>query len=231
MESTSILTSTLKELARAMSGDMSGTQLESIQATIKKFAIASAVANAIGGAIPGGVSVVASLVQTGMVVATFIQINRILNVSVQENIVKVMAVAFATGLVANASTMIVYYAAAAVISFIPIWGSAVAATASAAMGYIYIYVAAVVYLKLITNFVQPDGSIRISTPDEAKRIINDIMQKTDLSSIIKEGSSSYKQAEGTGEIEKAMKNPRCPSCGAKINKGQKFCSECGTVLC
>lgn len=230
METSSILSSTLKDLARALSGNLSGTQLESIKDTIRRFAIYSAVANAVGGAIPGGVAVVATLVQVGLVAATFSQICRILNISIEKNMVKVMAVAFATGLVANASTVLMYYAASAVISFIPILGSALAATANAAIGYIYIYVAAIVFLKLITKFAQPDGNINIPNQEEAQRVIKEIMSKTDLESIIKEGSASYKQAKNAGEIEKAMKDPRCPSCGAKISAGQKFCSNCGCAL-
>ena len=226
-----VLESTLRDLGKALGGNFSGSQLEGIKDTIITYAIASAVANAIGGAFPGGVAVVATLVQSGLTVALFMKINRLLNVNFQENVVKVIAAAFATGIVANASTLIIYYAAAAVISLIPVIGSAVAATANAAMGYIYMYVAAVIYLKLVSFLAQPDGTIRTPEADEAKRIIAQIMERTDMKELVKEGRDSYKQAEQNGSIEKAMNHRRCPNCQAPIEEGQKFCSNCGSALC
>lgn len=214
-----VLESTLRDLGKALGGNFSGSQLAGIKDSILSFAVASAVANAIGGAFPGGIAVVATLVQSGLTVALFMKINRLLNVNFQENVVKVIAAAFATGIVANASTLIIFYAAAAVINFIPVIGSAVAATANAAMGYIYIYVAAVIYLKLVSLLAQPDGTIRTPEASEAKRIIAEIMERTDMKELVKEGKNSYKQAEQDGSIAKAMNNRRCPNCQTPVEEG------------
>ena len=226
-----VLEKTLRDLGNALGGNFSGSQLEGIKDAIRYFAIASAVANAIGGAFPGGVAVVATVVQTGMTVALYMKINRHLNVNFQENMVKVIAAAFATGIIANASTLIIFYAAAAAISFIPILGSAIAATANAAMGYIYIYVAAVIYLKLISLLARPDGTIRTPDATEAKRIIAEIMASTDMKELVQEGRSSYKQAEQDGSITEAMNHRRCPNCQTPVEEGQRFCSNCGSALC
>ena len=225
-----VLESSLRELGRALGGNFSGSQLEGIKDSIRAFAIASAVANAIGGWIPGGVAFVATVVQSGITVALFMKINRLLNVNFQENMVKVIAAAFATGIVANASGLIILYAAAAVIGLIPVLGSAIAATANAAMGYIYIYVAAVIYLKLVSFLAQPNGSIRTPDAAEAKRIIAEILESTDMKELVQEGRNSFKQAEQDGSIADAMQHRRCPNCGSSVKDGQRFCSNCGCAL-
>jgi len=225
-----LLQSTLQEIGRAMQGNLSGSQLVGIQDTIKRFAITSAVAGAVSGVVPGA-SLLALLTQTGLVWATYVKINQQLGISMKENTARFIASAIGTNIITNAGMLILSYAAAAIVSFIPILGQAAAAAAGAAMGYILIYVAAVIYLKLIVELVQPDGSINVEETVDTKRIIKRIVEENNLKDIIKEGRDEFKQAKKSGAIDDAIKNRRCPSCGEPVTAGQKFCSRCGSALC
>lgn len=226
----SLLQNTIQEIGRAMGGNLSGSQLEGVQDTIKHYAIASAVAGAVSGLVPGA-GVLAVLTQTGLVWASYVKINQHLGISMKENTAKFIASAIGTNILTNAGMLIISYAAAAIISFIPILGQVAAATASAGIGYILVYTAAVIYLKLIIELVQPDGTINVEETIDTKRIIKRIIEENNLKKIIEEGRDEYKQAKEKGIIDDAIKNRRCPNCQQPVEAGQKFCSNCGSALC
>jgi len=226
-----ILEETINDLKNALQGNLSGTQIASAQTTIRNYAIAAAVTGAIAGTVPGLAGILAMLAQTGLVWATYVKINQTLGISMKEHTAKFLGSAIASNIVTNVGTMLISYAAAAIISLIPIFGQAIAATANAAIGYIFIYTCAIIYLKFITDLVRPDGTIEVAESDDTKHIIKDIIKRNNMEKIISEGRDNYKKAKKDGIIDDAIKHRRCPSCGSPIEDGQKFCSACGSALC
>ncbi len=225
-----VLYMAFKGLNEAMSGSLDGTKIESIKDTIQGYAIASAVASMASGIIPGVAGVVAALTQAGFIWATYVKINKTLGISMTENTAKFIGSAILTNIVTGAGAILLAYAGAAILSFIPLVGQVAAAAINGALGYIIIYASAVIYLQLISRMILPDGSLKITESDETKQVIKGIISENNLEDIIKEGRNSYKQAKADGSIEKAKNNPKCPGCGAAVSSGQKFCSECGTAL-
>lgn len=219
-----------KGLNDAMKGTLDGTKIESIKETINNFAIASAVAGLTAVVVPGVASVVAMLTQTGFVWATYVQINKTLGISMSEHTVKFLGSAIMTNIATNAGFTLAAYASAAVIAFIPLFGQAVAAATIAALGYMMVYVAAVIYLMLISKLMQYDGTLEVKENDDTKHIIEELIKQNNIKEIIKEGRDSYKKAKADGILDKAKTNPKCPGCGVEVIPGQKFCSDCGTAL-
>lgn len=219
-----------RELEKAMRGTLSGTKLQEIQDTINRFAISSAVACFFSGVIPGAAGIVAMMAQAGFVWATYLSINKILGLSFSENVIKTVASGILTNLVMNAGSLLLTNAMSSVLSFIPVFGTAVAATINCALGYIVIYVAAILYLNLITKMAQDDGSIVLDESNSTIDTIKSIVKDADLGSLIAEGKDAYKKAKADGSIDNAKKNPKCPVCGTSYKPGQKFCTECGTQL-
>lgn len=219
-----------KSLNDAMKGSLDGTKIESIKETINNFAIASAVAGLAAAVFPGVAGVVAMLTQTGFIWATYVQINKTLGISMSEHTAKFLASAIITNIATNAGATLAAYAAAAVISFIPLLGQALAAATVAALGYMMVYVAAVIYLMVISRLMQPNGKLEVKEDDDTKHIIEEIIKKNNIKEIIKEGRDSYKKAKADGSLDKAKKNPKCPVCGAEVKPEQKFCSDCGSAL-
>ena len=230
MNPTPYLYIAFKGLNEAMKGSLDGTKIERIKETINNFAIASAVAGVASAVIPGVAGVVAMLTQTGFVWATYVQINKTLGISMSEHTAKFLGSAIMTNIATNAGAALAAYAAAAVISFIPLFGQALAAATIAALGYMMVYAAAVIYLMFITKLMQPDGTLKVKEDDDTKHIIEDIIKQNNIKEIIKEGRNSYKKAKADGSIDNAKKHPKCPGCGAEVKPGQKFCSDCGTSL-
>ena len=219
-----------KGLNDAMKGTLDGTKIESIKETINNFAIASAVAGLTAVVVPGVASIVAMLTQTGFVWATYVQINKTLDISMSEHTVKFLGSAIMTNIATNAGFTLAAYASAAVISFIPLFGQALAAASIAALGYMMVYVAAVIYLMLISKLMEYDGTLEVKENDDTKHIIEELIKQNNIKEIIKEGRDSYKKAKADGILDKAKNNPKCPGCGIEVKPGQKFCSDCGTAL-
>ncbi len=230
MNPTPLLYLAFKGLNEAMKGSLDGTKIESIKETINNFAIASAVAGLAAVVIPGTAGVVAMLTQTGFIWATYVQINKTLGISMSEHTAKFIGSAIMTNIATNAGAALAAYAAAAVISFIPLFGQAIAAATIAALGYMMLYAAAVIYLQFITKMMQPNGTLKVLEEDDTKHIIEDIIKQNNLKDLIKEGRDSYKKAKADGSLDRAKKHPKCPGCGAEVNPGQKYCSGCGTAL-
>lgn len=225
-----ILYMTIKSLNESMKNSLDGTKIESIKETINGFAIASSVACVASGIVPGVAGVIAALTQAGFVWATYVKINKILGISMSKDTAKFLGSAIITNIVTAAGTLLLSYAGAAIISFIPIFGQAAAAAINGAIGFIIIYASAIVYLKLITKLIRPDGTLDVSESESTKQKIKNIIDETNVEDIIKEGRNSYKNAKADGSFERAKKSPKCPSCGNGIKPDQKFCSECGFEL-
>jgi len=222
-----VLAKALQELDRSMRHSLDGTQIEQIKDCIGNYAIAAAVASGVAGVAPGIAGVAAVLTQAGFVWATYVKINQKLDISMSENTAKFIGSAIITNLVTNAGAFVAMLLGSTLLSFIPIAGTAAAIALNASLGYVLVYAAAVIYLKLITRMVQPDGTLHVAESDDTKHIIRDIIKDTDIKEIVKEGKEAYKQAKDDGSLDKAKNAKKCSQCGVPIQEGQRFCSECG----
>lgn len=222
-----VLAKALQELDRSMRHSLDGTQIEQIKDCIGNYAIAAAVASGVAGVAPGIAGVAAVLTQAGFVWATYVKINQKLDISMSENTAKFIGSAIITNLVTNAGAFVAMLLGSTLLSFIPIAGTAAAIALNASLGYVLVYAAAVIYLKLITRMVQPDGTLHVAESDDTKHIIRDIIKDTDIKEIVKEGKEAYKQAKDDGSLDKAKNAKICSQCGVPIQEGQRFCSECG----
>ncbi len=224
-----VLGKALQDLDKSMRNSLNGTKIEQIKDTIGNYAIAAAVASGVAGIAPGFAGVAAALTQAGFVWATYVQINKTLGISMSENTAKFIGSAVVTNLITSAGAFVAVLIGSSIVSIIP--GAQVVSVAmNATLGYTIVYVSAIIYLKLITRMMQPDGTLKVSESDDTKHIIRDIIKGSNIKDMVKEGKAAYKQAKKDGSIDKAKKAKRCPKCGVEVKDGQKFCSECGTLL-
>lgn len=224
-----VLGKALQDLDKSMRNSLNGTKIEQIKDTIGNYAISAAVASGVAGIAPGFAGVAAALTQAGFVWATYVQINKTLGISMSENTAKFIGSAVVTNLITSAGAFVAVLIGSSIVSIIP--GAQVVSIAmNAALGYTIVYVSAIIYLKLITRMMQPDGTLKVSESDDTKHIIRDIIKESNIKDMVKEGKTAYKQAKKDGSIDKAKKAKTCPKCGVEVKDGQKFCSECGMLL-
>lgn len=224
-----VLGKALQDLDKSMRNSLNGTKIGQIKDTIGNYAIAAAVASGVAGIAPGFAGVVAALTQAGFVWATYVQINKTLGISMSENTAKFIGSAVVTNLITSAGAFVAVLIGSSIVSIIP--GAQVVSVAmNAVLGYTIVYVSAIIYLKLITRMMQPDGTLKVSESDDTKHIIRDIIKESNIKDMVKEGKAAFKQAKEDGSIDKAKKAKKCPKCGVEVKEGQKFCSECGYEL-
>ena len=147
-----------------------------------------------------------------------------------ENTAKFIGSAVVTNLITNAGAFVAVLIGSSLLSIIPGVGTAAAIALNAALGYTIVYVSAIIYLKLITRMMQPDGTLKVSESDNTKHIIRNIIKESNIKDMVKEGKAAYKQAKEDGSIDKAKNVKKCPKCGTEVRVGQKFCSECGAEI-
>lgn len=225
-----LLYAALQQLDESAQQKLLGSQLDEIKTTIHKYAIYSAVAGVMGNVLPGIGAVAAVVAQTTLVWTMYVKINRTLGISMSDNTMKFVGSAMLTNLATNAGALIVAYAASALLSWIPFFGQAAAALTEGALGYMVIYIAAALYLKLLTKVMKATGSYQLTKTDETKHQIKDVIKETNMKDLIREAKESYKTAKANGEIDAAKKHAKCPHCDADVTLGQKFCSNCGQPL-
>ena len=225
-----ILAKALQDLDKSMRHSLDGTKIEQIKDTIGDYAIAAAVASGVAGVAPGFAGVAAALTQAGFVWATYVKINKTLGISMSENTAKFIGSAIVTNLITNAGAFVAVLIGSSILSIIPGVGTAAAIALTAALGYTIVYVSAIIYLKLMTRMMKPDGTLKVSESDDTKHIIRDIIKESNIKDMVKEGKAAYKQAKKEGSFDRAKNIKKCPKCGAEVKDGQRFCSECGSKL-
>lgn len=119
------------------------------------------------------------MTQAGFVWATYVKINKTLDISMSENTAKFIGSAIVTNLITSAGAFVAVLIGSSIVSIIP--GAQVVFVAmNAALGYTIVYVSAIIYLKLITRMMQPDGTLKVSESDDTKHIIRDIIKESKI---------------------------------------------------
>lgn len=180
---------------------ISQAQVDKAGDTIVACAIAAAIAGVGSGWLPGAGALVATAAWVAAIWTMYVKINKDLGISISENILKSLASAFLTNIIASAGALILAILASFVLSFIPLFGQAGAIAIDGLLGYITVFASGILYIMLLTKIMKAKGSFDISE-SEAKSMADNISKESDISAIIREAKESFKKEKDKGTFKK-----------------------------
>ncbi|MBE6189058.1 MAG: hypothetical protein E7143_08045 [Rikenellaceae bacterium] len=193
-----LLVMALKELERATKNYLKSEQIEAAGKTIGTCAIIAAGSSIVGTIFPGA-SLVANAAWVAAIWGMYIKINKDLGISIKENALKSLASALLTNILATAGAYLAALIAAAAISFIP--GLHLLATpVSVMLGYMTVYAAGLLYIKLLTKLFKANGSFDFSESG-ARGLAASVVGEVDMNDILDEARASFKQDKKDGNIK------------------------------
>lgn len=192
---------TLRALEQAQENYIRKEKLEAVADTIHGCAIAAAIAGVGSGWLPGAGALVATSVWVAAIWGMYIKVNHDLGINIKDNVLKSIASAFLTNIIASAGSLIIAYAIGFVISFIPGLGTVGAVAIDGFLGYVTVYASGLLYIRFLTKVLKAKGNLDFSEID-VKTIAKETVKESNITDIIKEGKSSFKEAKKEGKFKK-----------------------------
>ncbi len=196
-----ILFIALKALEEVTKGIISSQRIEKAGETIRGSAIIAAIAGVGSGWLPGAGALVASAAWVATIWGMYVMINKDLGISIKDNILKSLASALLTNILASAGSLILMFIGSMLLSFIPGLGSAGAIAIDGFIGYITVFTSGVLYIKLLTKLFKAGKGFNIADGD-VKKVADDIVNESDISEIIKEGKQAFNEDKKAGKFKK-----------------------------
>ena len=196
-----VLVYALKALEEATKGVVSSQKIEQAGETIKQCAIIAAIAGVGTGWLPGAGALVASAAWVAAIWGMYVKINKDLDISIKDNILKSLASALLSNLLASAGSLILILIGSLLLTFIPGLGTMGAVAIDGFIGYITVFAAGVLYIKLLTKLFKAGKGFNIDE-NKVKSMAKDIVKESNVSEILKEGKKAYKEDKKAGKFNK-----------------------------
>lgn len=196
-----LLAHALKALEEASKDYMRKEKIEAAGNTIEESAIAAAFVGVGSGWLPGIGGLIATTAWVATIWRMYIKINLDLGIKIKENILKTLASAMLTNLIATAGALILGVVFSCIISLIPGLGNIGALAVDGVLGFITVYASGLLYIKLLTKVLKAKGKIDFTDID-LERIAQETIKDTDIKKVLKEGRDSFKQAKQEGKLKK-----------------------------
>lgn len=191
----------LKALEQASKDVISSQNIEKAGETIQGCAIIAAIAGVGSGWLPGAGSLVATGAWVAAIWGMYVKVNKDLGISIKDNVLKSLASAILTNILASAGSLILMLVAGFLLSFIPGVGSGGAMVIDGMIGYITVFASGVLYIKLLTKLFKAGKGFNIAE-NEVKDAAKDIVNDSNISEILKEGKRAYKEDKKAGKFKK-----------------------------
>lgn len=196
-----LLTHALRELEKATSDYMRQEHIEKAGDTIMACSIAAAIAGVGSGWLPGAGALIATTAWVASIWTMYVRVNIVLGIKIKDNILKSLASAFLTNIIASAGTLILYFIAGFALAFIPGLGSLGAVAIDGFIGFVTVYASGLLYIRLLTKVMKGKGEMDLSDVDIDK-IVKETTEESNVKDVIKEGKKMFKEAKKKGEFEK-----------------------------
>lgn len=162
---------------------------DDIVKSVINHAAAAAAAAALSGAVPGAGSTIAATVSIGIIVKMYISLGNMLGIHIGNGVLKALASAVVADL---AGSIVAILAVSTALSFIPGLGTLGAAGITALTSFCYVYLAGLIYIKMVGKILSSGKSVNKMTEAELKAAAKQASDSMDMKKAIKEATSAYK---------------------------------------
>ena len=180
------------ELNRSMNALGKEVNAEHLGEIVKQHAITGALAGAGAAVLPGAGAVIATGAAAASILTMYVRISNELGVTFEDGALR----ALVSGVVADLSaTVITNVALAAAISFLPGFGQAGASVLSMIGNFTLVYVAAYIFIKMLSGLLAADRDVSAMTAEELKNYADEIRSEINMKDIVKEAKQQYKESK------------------------------------
>lgn len=197
---THVLLVALRALEQATKDVIRSQNIEKVEDTIQGCAIIAAVAGVGSGWLPGAGKLVATTAWVSAIWGMYVKINKDLEITIKGNVLKSLAAAILTNILASAGSLILMLVGSLLLSFIPGPGSAGAMLIDGMIGYITVYASGVLYIIFLTKLFKAGKGFNIAE-NEVKDVVNAVVKDNDIYEILKEGKRAYKEDKKAGKFK------------------------------
>ena len=192
----------LLEVSKQYIEEVDAKEIENI---VAQNSVAAAIAGVGAGWLPGAGGLAASAAWVAAIWTLYMRINKALGIRWKGNVVKSIASAMLTNILAAAGGLILAIVGASILSLVPGLGTAGAVIIDGMIGYITVFASGILYLKMLTLLFKAKGDIRnIEEIGEAdiKNYVDETVKESNMNDIINEAKDSYKAAKKEGKFDK-----------------------------
>ena len=162
---------------------------DDIVKSVINHAAAAAASAAVAGAVPGAGSTIAATVSIGIIVKMYVSLGNKLGIHLGNGVLKALASAVVADL---AGSIVAILAVSTVLSFIPGLGTLGAAGISGLTSFCYVYLAGVIYIKMVGKILSSGKSVDNMTEEDLKAAARQTADSMDMKKAVKEATSAYK---------------------------------------
>lgn len=195
-----VLVYALKALEQASTEIIGSEKIKKAGDTIMSCAVVAAIAGVGSGWLPGAGALVATAAWVATIWGMYVKINKDLGISIKDNVLKSLASAILTNILAGAGSLVLMLVGSFLLSFIP-FVQVAAIAIDGIIGYITVFASGVLYIRLLTKLFKAGNNLNFSEGD-AKKFAKDIVEESNISEILEEGKKAFNDDKKAGKFKK-----------------------------
>lgn len=165
---------------------------DEIVQSVMNHALAAAGSAALSGALPGAGSTIALGVSTGIIVKMYISLGKMLGIHIGNGVLKAMASALVADIAGSAAASL---GASTILSFVPGIGTLGAAAITGITNFGYVYLAGIIYIKMIAKILESGKSISNMSEEEILKELKKTTNTVNMKEAMKEAKTAYKNSK------------------------------------
>ena len=163
---------------------------EGLERIIINHSLAAAAAAVAAGWIPGAGGVIATGIAMGFTISMYVRICNYSKITLKKNALKAIASVVVAEIAAYLAVII---AAEVILTFIPVVGNLGGAVIAAVLNFAMVYIAGLLFLKMIVSVFKANKDINSMSEEELKEYIKAQATKDNIKTAYKEAKEAYKQ--------------------------------------